>query len=70
VPQKVLTTYTEKDDKWAALDGLYKDGDFTVFFGDCDKPSDKLDVPERSCAQEMKPYFARLFAKEQPDSEV
>lgn len=64
VPQKVLTTYTEKDTKWAAPDGLYKDGDFTVFFGDCDNNSD------RSCAQEMKPYFAKLFAKEKSDSET
>lgn len=61
LPQKILTTYTEKDAKLAADDGLYKEGDFTVFFGDCDRGT-------RSCAAEMKPYFATLFAKEKSDS--
>lgn len=47
----------------AADDGLYKDGDFTVFFGDCEHG-------DRNCAQEMKPYFTKLFAKEKSDSVV
>jgi mannan polymerase II complex MNN11 subunit len=63
LPQKILSTYTEKDEKLAGEDGLYKAGDFLVYFGDCTNSN-------RNCAQEMKPYFAKLFAKEKSDSEV
>lgn len=63
LPQKILATYTEKDEKLAGEDGLYKEGDFLVYFGDCHSS-------DRSCAGEMKPYFAKLFAKEKSDSEA
>ena len=62
IPQNVLTSYIEKEAKIASDNGIYKDGDFTLFFGDCNKG-------ERNCASEMKPYFTKLFAKEKSDSE-
>jgi mannan polymerase II complex MNN11 subunit len=47
-----MNSYTEKDSKVASDDGLYKEGDFIVYFGDCEKHN-------RNCETEMQPYFAR-----------
>jgi len=60
IPQNVLTSYIEKEASIASDNGIYKDGDFTLFFGDCNKGG-------RSCVSEMKPHFTKLFAKEKSD---
>jgi hypothetical protein len=36
----------------ASRDGFYKEGDFILNFGDCERP-------ERSCEMEMRPYFQK-----------
>ncbi|KAF2432040.1 galactosyl transferase [Tothia fuscella] len=51
IPQNTMNSYTAKDEKQASDSGIYKDGDFVLYFGECDNP------PERNCELEMRPYF-------------
>jgi hypothetical protein len=47
-----MNSYSSKDGKLASENGVYKDGDFILYFGDCDSA-------ERSCELEMRPWFQR-----------
>ena len=53
-----MSSYTEKDASIASDNGLYKAGDFIIFFGDCKRNG-------RNCDAEMRPYLAELRHKEE-----
>jgi mannan polymerase II complex MNN11 subunit len=46
-----MNSYFEKESAMATENGLYKDGDFIINFGDCDRG-------ERRCETEMKPFLS------------
>ncbi|GKZ19178.1 hypothetical protein AbraIFM66951_008012 [Aspergillus brasiliensis] len=54
VPQRTINAYS-KDSNGAAVDGVYKEGDFVIRFLGCDTDT------RRSCEKEMEPYY-RLWA--------
>ncbi|PYI02219.1 hypothetical protein BO78DRAFT_464147 [Aspergillus sclerotiicarbonarius CBS 121057] len=54
VPQRIINSYS-KDSSGAAVDGVYKDGDFVIRFLGCDTDT------KRSCEKELEPYY-RLWA--------
>jgi mannan polymerase II complex MNN11 subunit len=47
-----MNSYSSKDAGTASENGLFKEGDFILNFGDCDKA-------ERSCEVEMRPWFQK-----------
>ncbi|KAF2404964.1 alpha-1,2-galactosyltransferase gmh3 [Trichodelitschia bisporula] len=53
VPQKIMNSYTEKEASQAMANGEYKDGDFIINLGECDRSP-------RSCEEEMQPYAEKL----------
>ena len=52
IPQNIMNSYHEKQASAATEDGIYKEGDFIINFGDCGQK-------ERNCEAEMRPYYAR-----------
>ncbi|KIW06242.1 uncharacterized protein PV09_02716 [Verruconis gallopava] len=57
VPQHMLCAYSEKDKRAATDNGVYENGNFVISFAECDSP-------DRSCRDEMKPWFERLHGLE------
>jgi mannan polymerase II complex MNN11 subunit len=52
VPQNIMNSYSSKDTGAASANGIFKDKDFIINFGDCDDPA-------RSCELEMRPWFKK-----------
>jgi mannan polymerase II complex MNN11 subunit len=62
IPQNVLNSYHEKEAAMSTDNGLYKEGDFILNFGDCANE-------KRNCLTEMTPYISRSKQQQSLDSD-
>lgn len=56
-----MNSYHEKQASAATDNGIYKEGDFILNFGDCDQKG-------RKCETEMKPYYTRSLQEREPQA--